>query len=84
MNIYTEVQNVKTKEDFLRFLEMLANDRKVNAEKWENRSVEDYLLSIQSWIEDMEGYYENNNLEVPQNLDWNFIATILYVGKIYE
>ena len=28
-----------------------------------------------------EGYYENNNLEVPQNVDWNFIATILYIGK---
>lgn len=84
MNIYTEIKNVKTKEDFLRFLEMLANDRKSNAEEWENKSVEDYLLSIQSWIEDMEGYYENNNIEVPQNIDWNFIANIFYAGKIYE
>ena len=84
MNIYTEIKNVKTKEDFLRFLEMLANDRKSNADEWENKNVEDYLLSIQSWTEDMEGYYDNNNIEVPQNVDWNFIATILYVGKIYE
>ena len=84
MNIYTEIKNVKTKEDFLRFLEMLANDRKINALEWENKSVEDYLLSIQSWTEDMEGYYENNNLEVPQNINWNLIATIFYVGKIYE
>lgn len=84
MNIHTEIKNVKTKEDFLRFLEMLVNDKKSNAEEWENKSVEEYLLSIQSWTEDMEGYYENNNLEVPQNIDWNFISTIFYVGKIYE
>lgn len=84
MNIYTEIKNVKTKEDFLRFLKMLANDTKSNTEEWANKSVEDYLLSIQSWTEDMEGYYKNNNLEVPQNVDWNFIATIFYVGKIYE
>jgi len=84
MNIYTEIKNVKTKEEFLGFLEMLANDRRSSAEEWKNKSIEDYLLSIQSWIEDMDGYYENNNLEVPQNIDWNFIANIFYVGKIYE
>lgn len=84
MNINIEIENVKTKEDLFRFLEMLANNRKNNAEEWENKSIEDYLLSIQSWAEDMEGYYENNNLEVPQRIDWNFIATIFYVGKIYE
>ena len=84
MNIYTEIKNVKTKEEFLRFLEMLANDRRSSAEEWENTSIEDYLLSIQSWIEDMDGYYENNNLKVPQNIDWNFIANIFYAGKIYE
>ncbi|WP_315121149.1 hypothetical protein [uncultured Clostridium sp.] len=84
MNIYEEIKNVKTKEDFLRFLEILANDRRSNSDEWENKSVEDYLLSIQSWIEDMDGYYENNNLEVPKNIDWNFIANIFYVGKVYE
>ena len=84
MNISTEIENVKNKEDFLRFIKVLASDRKSNPEEWENKSVEDYLLSIKSWIEDMEGYYENNALEAPQNVDWNFIATIFYVGKIYE
>lgn len=84
MNIYTEIKNVQTKEELLRFLQMLANDRRSNEEEWESKSVEDYLLSIQSWIEDMNGYYENNNLEIPQNIDWNFIANIFYVGKIYE
>lgn len=84
MNIYKEIKNVKSKDEFLRFLEILSKDRKSNAQEWDNKSIEDYLLSIQSWIEDMEGYYDNNNLEVPQNIDWNFIATILYIGKIYE
>lgn len=82
--MYTEINNVKTKDDFIRFLEMLATDKKSNAGEWENKSIEDYLLSIQSWIEDMDRYNENNNLEIPQNVDWNFIASIFYVGKIYE
>ena len=84
MNTYTEIEKVKSKDDFLRFLEILANDTKSNSAELYNKSLEDYLLSIQSWTDDMEGYYENNNLEVPQNIDWNSIATIFYVGKIYE
>jgi hypothetical protein len=84
MSIYLEIKNVKTKEDFIKFLGMLAEDKKSNIEEWENKSIEDYLESIKSWIEDMEGYYKNNNIQAPKNIDWNFIANILYVGKIYE
>ena len=84
MSIYTEIANVKTKDKLVKFLEILANDKKENAEQRKNKSIEDYLLSIQSWIEDMEGYYENNNLEITQNIDCNFITTIFHIGKIYE
>lgn len=84
MSIYQEIKNVKTKEDFLKFLGILAEDNRNNTEEWENKTIESYLESIQSWIEDMEGYYENNNLEVPKNIDWNFFANVFYVGKIYE
>lgn len=53
-------------------------------EEWQNNTIEDYLAEIGSWIEDMEGYYENMNLPIPDNENWSFIAALLYVGKIYE
>lgn len=40
----------------------LINDLKVNPDKWENKSLLEYLEAIQSWTDDMEGYYVNNNL----------------------
>jgi hypothetical protein len=84
MEIYKEISNVKTKEDFIKFLGMLALDYKNNTEQWESKGVESYLESIKSWVEDMEGYYKNKKLDVPTNIDWNFFANVFYVGKIYE
>jgi len=83
MELYEELGGVNSKDDFLKFLNSLINDNTNNDEEWENRSIAEYLGSIRSWVEDMEGYYKNNNLSVPK-INWNFLATIFYVGKIYE
>ncbi|WP_447402971.1 MULTISPECIES: DUF7660 family protein [unclassified Lysinibacillus] len=40
--------------------------------------------AIEGWMEDMEGFYENSGLDTPKNIDWNFLANMLYVDKIYE
>ena len=41
-------------------------------------------MGISSWVEDMEGYYVNMGLEMPSDINWQFIANLFYVGKIYE
>ena len=84
LDMYDRINNIKSKEGLIDFLEYLSKDRCQKKDEWENNSIEDYLISISSWIEDMEGYYKNNNLPIPSNENWSFIATLFYVGKIYE
>ena len=84
MNMFDKIENIKSREDLIDFIDDLVKDTEVHSEEWENKSISDYLLSMQSWIEDMDGFYLNNNLEFPKNIDWSFIATIMYIGKIYE
>ena len=84
MGFYEKIEQVTTKDQFLEFLNLLTKDFKHNVDEWENKSIDNYLEAIESWIEDMEGYYMNSGLPVPNNIDWNFLATIFYVGKIYE
>ncbi|MBR6599461.1 MAG: hypothetical protein IKK88_04095 [Oscillospiraceae bacterium] len=69
--------NIKSKEDFLKFMKMYMQSIKQD-------DVRDYLESLSSWINDMEGYYANTDQKIPQNINWDFIATVLYVGSIYE
>ncbi|MDE6251941.1 MAG: hypothetical protein K2M78_04770 [Lachnospiraceae bacterium] len=84
LDINRRIDNIKSKEELVDFLDFLSKDRCKRGDEWENNTIEDYLASIGSWIEDMEGYYENFNLPMPANENWSFIATLFYVGKIYE
>lgn len=78
------INKIDSKDDFIKFIELLADDKSNNSLDWESVDVVSYLNSIKSWLEDMEGYYKNMNLDIPNNIDWKFIATLFYIGKIYE
>ena len=75
---------LKSKEDFINFIEMLLYDLKSNSKEWENITLESYLEAMASWIKDMDGYYQNNNLPIPKNVEWNVFANILIGAKMYE
>jgi len=77
-------KNVKTKEDFIEFLSVLIDDLAADKGIWENRNLEQYLSAMQRWTEDMEGYYINNNLLVPENINWKIFTDILMAARIYE
>lgn len=82
--MYEELNNIATRGDFLQFMDNLIKDNKYNEKEWENKEICSYLESISSWVESMEGFYLNMGQEKPADIDWQFIATLFYVGKIYE
>jgi len=84
MDFSKEINKTESKEDFIEFLIKLRNDRDKNESTWENQDITGYLESIGSWVEDMDGYFANIGIEEPENINWKFIATLFYVGKIYE
>lgn len=72
------IDEIKNKEDFLFFLRkyVISDDNQVQ--------LNEYLESVMSWVEDMDGFYSNTGIKKPVSIDWSFIATLFYVGKIYE
>jgi len=84
MNYDAVINNVKTKEDFIKFIHELREDKEKKDVEWENKDISTYLEGVCSWVEDMEGFFDNMNLEIPKDINWSFIATLFYVGKIYE
>lgn len=75
---------VKTKEDFLNFLELLIEDFKNDRSDWVNDNLSDYLNGVLDWTADMEGYYINNKIDLPTNINWKIFADILVAAKMYE
>lgn len=84
MHLHESINTIQTKEEFIEFLSLMIKDKEISSEEWENKSITEYLAGMASWVEDMDGYYNNMNLQMPRDIDWKFIATLLYVGKIYE
>ena len=84
MNYTQLIESIESKEDFILFLCSLAKDSQDDLESWSNRDISSYLSGISSWVEDMDGYFRNMKMEMPTAVDWKLIATMLYVGKIYE
>ena len=84
MDFNSIINDVNSKEDFMNFLTQLRLDKQQKSEEWENDEITSYLEGICSWVDDMEGYLDNMHIEMPTDIDWRFIATLFYAGKIYE
>ena len=80
------IEDISGKEDFLSFLGKFISDYKENPEAWDNKTLINYLEGIEGWVEDMEGYYKNNNLNHVDlvNINWRVFADILSAARIYE
>lgn len=84
MDFAKTVNKIENKNDFLEFMEHLIRNLKESPDEWENKTLEDYLDALLSWVENMDGYYENTNQSIPKNLDWKVFADILIAAKMYE
>lgn len=80
----SEIEKISSKQGFVVFVEMLTQDFKENSENWENNSLGLYLEGISSWTDDMEGYYENNKIDITKLNQWQIFANILVAASVYE
>ncbi len=79
-----EINRINSKDDFVNFVELLVANSNKSPEEWANKTLSEYLKSIASWTEDMDGYYKNNGLAIPENITWKVFANILVAAKMYE
>ncbi|WP_341278248.1 hypothetical protein [Paenibacillus sp. FSL H8-0537] len=78
------IDHIKTKEDFIQFVSLLRDNLAHKPEEWENRALADYFDAIESWMQDMDGFYQNQNKETPADASWQLFASILMAAKYYE
>ncbi|QDX92982.1 hypothetical protein EEL30_12105 [Brevibacillus laterosporus] len=84
MKIHDKLANVRDVEDFISFIYALAEDFEQNPSQWANTDLTDFLNGIASWVEDRYELIEKSKEEFSKNVNWNSIATILFVGSRYE
>ena len=84
MELHKHVETIVTKADLIAFIEALRRDLQANPGEWENPSLERYLSALANWIEDSDGYYQNQNQQPPSTPSWKNVAEMLLAAKIYE
>ncbi len=64
METHEMIGNIKTKEDFVKFLHYLREDYKDNPDQWENPDLSRYLEAITAFTEAIEQAYKNNDIKM--------------------
>jgi hypothetical protein len=70
---------------FVKFLESLQQDINHNKQAWENKTLEDFIEAMARYAEDIQGYY--NNQEVGTDADvasWKTFSDIIKGARVYE
>jgi hypothetical protein len=84
MELHEQVAEIRTRADLVAFVEALRRDLHVKPEGWENATLESFLGALASWIEDMDGYYQNKGLDIPQSPTWKTLGEMLAAARVYE
>ena len=77
--ISKRIEEISSKKAFLAFLDELNSSFLKNSEEWENRTIDEFLNAMQSWIEDYSSS-EFNDIDWGK-VDYSLLARILYMGK---
>ena len=82
-----DLYNLKVidRQSFVVFLQLLHKDFITNPENWENKTLPNFLQSLASYAEDIQGYYNNLNINIDADIpNWKVFADIFLGAKIYE
>lgn len=77
-------KEVKTKADFIVFLNELSKNHKSSMDEWKNKRLDGFLNAMAVWVEDREAFNQSNNVQEPPDIPWGFIANMFLAAKIYE
>jgi hypothetical protein len=81
MSIVEMAEQVKSKEDFVNFLQVLIADFSNNKEEWENPELGRYLEAMEGFLQDST---EKSINKIDFTPSWSLFARIMVAASIYE
>jgi hypothetical protein len=81
--LHAALDSLHTREDFVRFVELLVESFKEPGPEWENATMERFLAALAQAARDLETYYDSPT-EAAQNVaapSWEAIAGLLFSAR---
>lgn len=82
--IYDLAAGVRSRSDFISFVDNLNRNYESNKDEWENDNLESFLGGLSGFANDMGGYYKNMKEDVDiETMTWRMAAQMLLAAKVY-
>ena len=81
--LHSALDALQTRDDFVRFVELLVESAKEPGPGWENATVERFLVALAQAARNLETYYDSPN-EAAQNVaapSWEAVAGLLFSAR---
>lgn len=76
---------VTDRQTFIEFLDLLRKDYLNNPDRWENKTLPEFLEALGAYAEDIQGYYDNMKQDINADQpNWQTFADIFKGATIYE
>jgi hypothetical protein len=77
-------KDVKSRHELVEYISALAESVRAGEVAVENDTTADLLGAAAAWIRDYDGYFMNQDKQVPEVPDWSLIAAIFSAALVYE
>lgn len=84
MTLAERAATVRTRADFVVFLEALRLDHATNGAAWANPDLPSFLEAAGAWSRDSDGFYKNAGLDPSTLSPWRLLADVLMAARVYE
>ncbi len=84
MRLADQVEAVRTREDFVRFVAALREHLNAHGEDWENAGLAGYLEALGAWTGSLHHAYANAGQVLPEQPSWQLVARMLWAASMYE
>ncbi len=84
MELRKKLDSIESRDALAEFINDLRKNLIANPEEWENSTLNEFLEALSAWVKDMDGYYINNQLQVPLSPSWKNVAEMMLAAKYYE
>lgn len=83
-DLFDYAKAVRSRADFIRFVEYLNKDFQEKRDEWQNGTLEQFLGGLSGFANDMQGYYRNMGEEVDvECITWRMAAEMLLAATVY-
>lgn len=82
--LHEQVEQIVTREDLAGFIERLALDYARDPNRWGNTDLASYFGGLAGWVADMDGYFENRQMNLTGVPIWRLVGIMLLAATSYE